>query len=100
MPPESIQRKLRRSVSKAARAVAASRPVTAPDPVRHPPHYTFGRFEVIDVIEDWGLDFHEASVLKYLARWRRKNGVEDLEKAAWYLQRLIDRSGGEHGKNR
>lgn len=47
--------------------------------------------EPIDVIESWGLDFHEGQVLKYLARWRRKGGVEDLEKSKWFLERLINR---------
>ena len=46
----------------------------------------------IDVIESWGLDFHEAQVLKYLARYKRKGGSEDLRKARWYLERLIDRT--------
>ena len=59
--------------------------------VNHPPHYTKGRFEVVDVIEDWGCDFLDGNVIKYIGRWRHKNGVEDLKKAAWYLQRLIDR---------
>lgn len=49
--------------------------------------------EPIEVIEAWGLSFHEANVLKYLARWRKKGGVEDLMKAQWYLNRLIERQG-------
>ena len=47
--------------------------------------------EPITVIESWGLNFHEAQVLKYLSRHRRKNGIEDLQKARWYLDRLIER---------
>ena len=50
--------------------------------------------EPIDVIESWGLNFHEAQVLKYLSRHRRKGGVEDLQKAEWYLRRLIERESG------
>jgi hypothetical protein len=60
------------------------------DLVNHPPHYTFGRIEVIDAIEDWNLDFHLAQVVKYVARARHKgNFVEDLKKARWYLDRKI-----------
>jgi len=59
------------------------------DKVNHPPHYTQGSIECIDVIEDWGLGFHEGNALKYLCRWKHKNGVEDLKKAKWYIERLI-----------
>ena len=61
------------------------------DPVAHPRHYTFGGIEVIDAIEAWGCDFVEGNIIKYVARWRHKDGVMDLRKAAWYLNRLIDR---------
>ena len=62
------------------------------DPVSHPDHYTFGKYEVIDVIEDWGLDFCRANALKYIARaGRKENEVQDLKKAVWYLQREISR---------
>lgn len=64
------------------------------DMVNHPPHYNAGKYEVIDIIEDtmesvqyigylWG------NILKYLHRWPRKNGIEDLKKAQWYLNKLI-----------
>jgi len=61
------------------------------DPVAHPRHYTFGGIEVIDAIEAWGCDFIEGNIIKYVARWKHKDGVMDLRKAAWYLNRLIDR---------
>lgn len=64
----------------------------ASDSVNHPSHYTFGRFEVIEVIEDWGLGFHEANAVKYIARAGKKDPakhVEDLRKAAWYINRRI-----------
>lgn len=67
-----------------------------PDLVNHPPHYTFGKFEVIDVLEDWELNFHKANAVKYIARAGRKNPdkeVEDLKKAIWYLQRNIELLG-------
>ncbi len=61
------------------------------DPVNHPPHYTFGRFEVIDVLEDW---FPDDPLLwqvgKYIARAVRKgDAVTDLKKARFYLDRRI-----------
>lgn len=65
------------------------------DAVNHPNHYTQGRFEVIDIIEDavQGADPFEAvclaNVIKYTTRYRHKNGVEDLKKAQWYLAKLI-----------
>jgi Protein of unknwon function (DUF3310) len=59
------------------------------DVVNHPPHYTFGSIEVIDVIDDWSLDFYEAQVVKYVARAKHKgNQLQDLKKAQ-YLNRLI-----------
>lgn len=68
------------------------------DAVNHPPHYTAGRFEVIDVIEDWKLNFHLGNAIKYVARAGKKgDALEDLKKAAWYLAREIARreGGGE-----
>ena len=60
------------------------------DSVNHPSHYNTGSIEVIDAIEDWQLGFHAGNVVKYVARYRHKNGIEDLKKAAWYLNRLIE----------
>ena len=60
------------------------------DPVNHPTHYTRGKFEVIDVLEDWKLSFHLANVVKYIARAEHKAArVQDLQKARWYLDRYI-----------
>ena len=59
--------------------------------VNHPKHYNQGTYEVIDVIEDWGLDFSAGSVVKYVARYAHKeNPLEDLKKAKWYIDRLIE----------
>lgn len=60
------------------------------DSINHPPHYigTNG-VEAIDVVEAFGLGFCDGNVLKYLLRWRKKGGISDLEKAAWYLNRFI-----------
>jgi len=63
------------------------------DPVNHPPHYTEGGFETIDFIEAKDLNYRLGNVVKYVSRAGRKldaNPVEDLEKAAWYLNREIE----------
>lgn len=61
------------------------------DPVNNPAHYTQGRrFEPIQVIRDWGLNFALANALKYISRAGRKgSSVEDLKKAVWYLENEI-----------
>jgi len=61
------------------------------DLINHPDHYNKGSLEVIDAIEGLKLPFHEAQVLKYISRWKMKGGIEDLKKARWYLNRLIER---------
>ncbi len=63
----------------------------AGDPVNHPSHYTFGKIEVIEVIDDWRLGFYEGQVVKYIGRAKHKGSeLEDLKKAQWYLNRLIE----------
>lgn len=62
--------------------------------VTHPKHYNTGKIEVIRIIEDQLTDeeyrgYIKGQVLKYITRERTKNGLEDLQKAAWYLNRLI-----------
>lgn len=60
------------------------------DNVNSPAHYTFGKIEVIDVIEDWQLEFHLGNAVKYIARAKHKGReLEDLKKAQWYLNRKI-----------
>ena len=44
----------------------------------------------IEYIEANSLGFHEANVVKYITRYKAKNGLEDLQKAKWYLERLIE----------
>ena len=69
------------------------------DLINKPPHYTFGKIEVIDVIDDWNLGFYEAQVLKYLARHRYKGDpIGDLKKAKWYLDRLISKLDNKKDK--
>jgi hypothetical protein len=67
------------------------------DLVTHPEHYTFGKYEVIDVLEDWfPADPLLWQVGKYIARAGRKGSlIEDLKKAAWYLQRRIKKESPE-----
>ena len=66
------------------------------DMVNHPSHYTQGGLEAIDIIklvtekeENGFCGMLIGNVLKYLIRFRFKNGIEDLKKARWYLNRLI-----------
>lgn len=68
------------------------------DNVNHPDHYTDGKIEVIDFIEDKGLNFHRGNAVKYIARAGKKDHskeIEDLEKAVWYLQREIEKLKGK-----
>ena len=58
--------------------------------VDHPDHYNAGKFEVIDVIEDWDLGFNTGNAVKYIARAEHKGcEAKDLEKAIWYLKRRL-----------
>ena len=65
------------------------------DKVNHPAHYQNDGIECIDVINfiigKTGTKFFcLGNVIKYIFRYPRKNGVEDLKKAAWYLNKLIE----------
>jgi len=63
------------------------------DPVKNPSHYTFSKFEVIDVIEEWNLPFHLSNVIKYVSRAGKKSKdteIQDLKKAQFYLNRYIN----------
>ena len=63
------------------------------DMVNHPPHYNQKGIECIDAIEaatDKGFEYYlQGNIIKYLWRYRYKNGVEDLKKAQWYLNKLV-----------
>ena len=64
------------------------------DVINHPSHYTRGKIEVIDFIEDQQLPYHLGNVIKYIARAGYKGDkLEDLKKARWYLDRYIERLG-------
>ncbi len=65
-----------------------------PDPVNSPEHYTTGGIETIDYLKakltpEQFKGFCLGNALKYLSRAEKKNGVEDLLKAHWYIERLI-----------
>ena len=53
-------------------------------------HYRDVKYQPWDVILDWNLGFLDGCALKYISRWRKKNGVEDLKKAIHFLQKLIE----------
>ncbi len=64
------------------------------DVVNHPSHYTDGKIEVLDFIEDKKLGFHLGNVVKYVSRAGKKDPaktIEDLEKAEFYLKRKIEK---------
>jgi hypothetical protein len=64
------------------------------DMVNKPPHYNNGDIETIDAIKSAlgdGFEFYlQGNILKYVWRYRHKNNVEDLKKAQWYLNKLIN----------
>ena len=79
--------------------------IEAEDVVNSPAHYRHGEMETISAIEGLGLGYHAGNIVKYLARYRwkhsdRKGGVQDLRKAAWYLERLIERESMDAYKAR
>jgi hypothetical protein len=55
-------------------------------------HYERMEIQPIDFILKNGLDYCEGNVVKYISRWRHKNGIEDLKKARHYIDMLIERS--------
>jgi len=64
------------------------------DMVNHPAHYNKAGIETIDAIgaaTNEGFKYYlQGNILKYIWRYEYKNGVEDLEKAQWYLNKLIE----------
>ena len=55
----------------------------------NPNHYKRGNIEIIDFILDQNFNYLEGNIIKYISRYKDKNGLEDLKKAQWYLNRLI-----------
>lgn len=66
------------------------------DNVNHPSHYTQGGIECIEALEAATVNLKgieavcTANAIKYLWRWKEKNGKEDLKKAIWYIKKLIE----------
>lgn len=76
------------------------------DNVDHPSHYTTGKIECLDAIEssldqDGFAGYLKGNIIKYLWRYEKKNGLEDLKKAHFYIKRLINyfESSHEQQKN-
>ena len=67
------------------------------DIVNNPPHYNQANIECIEAIKaatDDGYEYYlQGNIIKYLWRYRYKNGIEDLKKAQWYLTKLINIQG-------
>lgn len=80
-----------------------NKPAEPPDMVNQPPHYRHGDIECIDAIESAVTDLtgKEAvltgQIIRYVWRWKWKNGVEDLRKAKFYLSRLIKHLEAQNG---
>lgn len=79
-------------------------PKDEPDLVNHPSHYETGKFECINVMEEaLGRDavkgFCIGNAFKYLYRAKRKNGLEDLKKAQWYLNKVISMEDEDNTKD-
>ena len=77
------------------------------DMVNHPKHYiSENGLETIDVIEAFTADLNgieavcTGNVIKYICRWKNKNGLQDLEKASWYLDKLIDHVFNQEEENK
>lgn len=75
-------------------------PIIVSDSVNHPSHYTHGKIETIDKIEDvLGLEGFQAycvgNAIKYLDRYKLKNGFEDIKKAKRYLEFYIEKTEGK-----
>lgn len=71
------------------------------DVVNHPNHYTDGKYEVIQFIEDYHLPFHIGNAVKYISRAGKKDEdkyIEDLKKAEWYIFRWHNYLLSEHGR--
>ena len=65
------------------------------DAVENPPHYAQYKIQPIEFIMANGLGYCEGNVVKYISRWRMKDGVQDLEKARNYINILIEEAKKE-----
>lgn len=74
------------------------------DNVNHPDHYDHGNHETIEVLRSWLNEdeftgFCIGNTIKYLSRYKKKGWVEDLRKAAWYLDYILSVLPPEEDKN-
>jgi hypothetical protein len=81
-------------IASAVRVVKKKPPVTITDDVNHPVHYNNSKIECIEAIEAMLSEtefegYVRGNVMKYVWRFKYKDGVKDLKKAKWYLERLI-----------
>jgi hypothetical protein len=60
-------------------------------------HYVKRKIQPWDIIEEYNLDFFEGNALKYLLRWKDKDGIKDLEKMKHYIEYLIERETKNNG---
>jgi len=65
----------------------------------NPSHYKQGKIEVIDFILDQKMDYLTSNICKYICRWRFKDGLCDLKKARWYLDKLIEQEEERGGSD-
>lgn len=82
-------------------AAKKMRPKENYDSVNHPSHYTDGKIEVIDFIEDKKFPYHLGNAVKYISRAGKKDPnktAEDLRKAIWYIDRYIQTIEGNGEK--
>ena len=73
------------------------------DPVNHPSHYETGKFECIEVMQEvFGVEavknFCLCNAFKYLYRTNRKNGLEDVKKCQWYVNKYLEIVRNEESK--
>lgn len=89
-----IRQTVENAIAVNASALAGVIKIPAEDKVNHPAHYTQGGIECIEALKasmstDEFRGYLKGCQMKYMWRYRLKNGIEDLKKARWYLDRLI-----------
>ena len=73
--------------------------MSKPVDIKHQDHYTVMAIQPIVYIVSNGLDFLEGNVIKYVSRYKYKNGLEDLHKAKHYIEMLIEREERKNAKS-
>lgn len=84
---ERARTRVQETIRTAAEESANERP---PRPEGGSSHYQGSSIQVIEFIEANDTPYHEGNVIKYVHRWRKKGGLDDLRKALWYINRLIE----------